>query len=196
MISDDEIETLALKHVAPHYGRFLGKNTPYQRTEQFRRVKALIADVLSKLRAEGDERETFEEWDRLFTAYCGAAQGVDAGKAANALVAFTRAALASAPVVEPEWIDDPHDIEQGMMRNPKYVAPGHKPMDTSSGRSAPVAGEARKQWPFVESPGAFADRLAAALETFGGNVLPAVRHVLIEHPAVIAAPQAIKSFDG
>ncbi len=29
----------------------------------------------------------------------------------------------SAPVAEPEWIDDPHDIEQGMMRNPKYVAP-------------------------------------------------------------------------
>jgi hypothetical protein len=24
---------------------------------------------------------------------------------------------------EPEWIDDPHDIEQGMMHNPKYVAP-------------------------------------------------------------------------
>jgi hypothetical protein len=24
---------------------------------------------------------------------------------------------------EPEWIDGPHDIEQGMMRNPKYVAP-------------------------------------------------------------------------
>jgi hypothetical protein len=24
---------------------------------------------------------------------------------------------------EPEWVDDPHDIEQGMMRNPKYVAP-------------------------------------------------------------------------
>ncbi len=61
--------------------------------------------LLSKLRAEGvqagDERETFEEWDRLFTAYCGAAQGVDAGKAANALVAFTRAALASAPVPQP-----------------------------------------------------------------------------------------------
>lgn len=46
-----------------------------------------------------------------------------------------------ARVAEPEWIDDPHDIEQGMMRNPKYVAPGHKPVDTSSGHSAPVAGE-------------------------------------------------------
>ncbi|TRM53312.1 hypothetical protein YH64_009440 [Achromobacter sp. LC458] len=46
-----------------------------------------------------------------------------------------------ARVAEPEWIDDPHDIEQGMMRNPKYVAPGHKPVDTSSGHSAPVADE-------------------------------------------------------
>lgn len=34
-----------------------------------------------------------------------------------------RAALASAPAPQPEWIDDPHDIEQGMMRNPKYVPP-------------------------------------------------------------------------
>lgn len=49
-----------------------------------------------------------------------------------------------ARVAEPEWIDDPHDIEQGMMRNPKYVAPGHKPVDTSSGHSAPVAGEAQQ----------------------------------------------------
>ena len=23
--------------------------------------------------------------------------------------------------VEPEWISDPHDIEGGMMRNPKYI---------------------------------------------------------------------------
>ncbi len=29
----------------------------------------------------------------------------------------------SLSVAEPEWIDDPHDIEQGMMRNPKYQAP-------------------------------------------------------------------------
>ncbi|MCZ8436838.1 hypothetical protein [Achromobacter xylosoxidans] len=39
---------------------------------------------------------------------------------------------ASAPVAEPEWIDDPHDIEQGMMRNPKYVAP-------VAGEAQPVA---------------------------------------------------------
>lgn len=31
-------------------------------------------------------------------------------------------AQAVAPSVEPEWIDDPHDIEQGMMRNPKWKA--------------------------------------------------------------------------
>lgn len=52
-LTDDEIESLALKHIAPHYMRFLGKNTPYRQTEQFCRVKALIGDVLSKLRAEG-----------------------------------------------------------------------------------------------------------------------------------------------
>lgn len=53
-MTDDEIEALAKKHLAPHADRLdaIMKNpVPYQQTEQFRRVKALIADVLSKLRA-------------------------------------------------------------------------------------------------------------------------------------------------
>ncbi|MEN4917526.1 hypothetical protein ABE485_02555 [Achromobacter spanius] len=62
-LTDDEIEALAKKHIAPHADRLeaiMTNPVPYQQTEQFRRVKALIADALSKLRAEGvqagDER--------------------------------------------------------------------------------------------------------------------------------------------
>lgn len=53
-MTDDEIEALAKKHIAPHADRLeeiLPDRPPYQQTEQFRRVKALIVDVLSKLRA-------------------------------------------------------------------------------------------------------------------------------------------------
>ena len=54
VLTDDEIEALAKKHIAPHADRLdaiLPTRVPYQQTEQFRRVKALIGDVLSKLRA-------------------------------------------------------------------------------------------------------------------------------------------------
>lgn len=44
-----------------------------------------------------------------------------------------------------------------------------------------------KRWPFVESPGEFADRLEAALQLFGGYVLGAVRNVLIENPPQLEA---------
>lgn len=56
MLTDDEIEALAKKHICPHHDRLeavLPNRSPYQKTEQFRRVKALVGDVLSKLRAEG-----------------------------------------------------------------------------------------------------------------------------------------------
>jgi hypothetical protein len=43
-----------------------------------------------------------------------------------------------------------------------------------------------KRWPFVESPGEFADRLNDALNAFGGYVLGAVRNVLIENPPELA----------
>ena len=42
----------------------------------------------------------------------------------------------SATSVEPEWIDDPHDIEQGQIRNPKYIAPAPTVMDEKGEREA------------------------------------------------------------
>jgi hypothetical protein len=42
-----------------------------------------------------------------------------------------------------------------------------------------------KRWPFVETPGEFTERLAAALNS-GFDLLGAVRHVLIEEPPAFA----------
>ncbi|WP_063588456.1 hypothetical protein [Achromobacter ruhlandii] len=65
VLTDDQIEVLAKKHIAPHADRLdatLPNRIPYQQTEQFRRVKALIGDVLSKLRAPvADERAAFKK---------------------------------------------------------------------------------------------------------------------------------------
>ena len=47
--------------------------------------------------------------------------------------------------------------------------------------SAPVV---VKRWPFVESPGEFTERLAAAMQEF--PLIGAVRHVLIENPPALA----------
>lgn len=115
-LTDDQIEALAKKHICPHHDRLdavLPNRVPYQQTEQFRRVKALIGDVLSKLRAEGvqagDEREielhrqyaenaTFRVWwdenqacpeHSLTTENAAHAAWQERGR---------RAALASAPV--------------------------------------------------------------------------------------------------
>jgi hypothetical protein len=41
-------------------------------------------------------------------------------------------------------------------------------------------------WPFEESPGEFSQRLQAAVAEFG-QMLPAVRHVLIEQPPALNA---------
>ncbi|WP_353630676.1 hypothetical protein AADG64_22480 [Achromobacter xylosoxidans] len=64
VLTDDEIEALAKKHIAPHADRLdaiLPTRVPYQQTDQFRRVKGLIVDVLSKLRAPVSSiREGFE----------------------------------------------------------------------------------------------------------------------------------------
>ena len=46
---------------------------------------------------------------------------------------------------------------------------------------------AAKRWPFVESPGSFASRMEIAISEFNGDMLAAVRHCLIENPAVLAA---------
>ncbi|MBV2160661.1 hypothetical protein [Achromobacter denitrificans] len=53
-LTNDQIEALAKKHIAPRADRLdaiMTNPVPYQQTEQFRRVKALIVDVLSNLRA-------------------------------------------------------------------------------------------------------------------------------------------------
>lgn len=61
VLTDDQIEALAKKHIAPHADRLdaiMTNPVRYQQTEQFRRVKALIVDVLSALRAPvADERD-------------------------------------------------------------------------------------------------------------------------------------------
>ena len=62
--------------------------------------------------------------------------------------------------------------------------------------SAGAAVSPLKRWPFVESPGEFTERLAAALKTLDGNLLPAVRHVLIEHPPTLADRQQRGGDDG
>ena len=53
-LTDDQIEVLAKKHIArtPIGWTNLPHRVPYRQTEQFRRVKALIGDVLSRLRAQ------------------------------------------------------------------------------------------------------------------------------------------------
>lgn len=51
---------------------------------------------------------------------------------------------------------------------------------------APVGPRPINRWPFVESPGAFAVRMAEAMRDFG-DTLPAVRNVLIENPPTLSA---------
>lgn len=48
----------------------------------------------------------------------------------------------------------------------------------------PLVSQQEKRWPFVESPGEFTERLRTAIRQFG-DLLPAVRNVLIENPAQI-----------
>lgn len=47
--------------------------------------------------------------------------------------------------------------------------------------------DTRKQWPFVESPGEFTERLRVAMDHFdaSGGLLAAVRNVLIENPPTL-----------
>lgn len=59
----------------------------------------------------------------------------------------------------------------------------------------PVAAVPEKRWPFVESPGEFACRLAEACGEFR-SLLPAVRHVLIEHPPTLATPTPAPAAQG
>lgn len=49
----------------------------------------------------------------------------------------------------------------------------------------PATQAPRKQWPFVETPGEFTERLRAAMDLFDRDLLAAVRYVLIETPPTI-----------
>lgn len=113
-LTDDQIEALAKKHIAPHADRLeaiMTNPVPYQQTEQFRRVKALIGDVLSKLRAEGvqagDEREAFEAaWREVNSPLPMNTRRHDDGRYAIPDIEREwslwqrRAALASAPIAD------------------------------------------------------------------------------------------------
>ncbi|PJM72073.1 hypothetical protein [Achromobacter ruhlandii] len=173
VLTDDEIEALAKKHIAPHADRLdeiMPHRVPYRQTEQFRRVKALIGDVLSKLRAPASSiREAFE------LTY---AADADDPACATELSHFTngwRACVMSqvrTPVADERAALDPLDpsddygapvpnvTELGDLLKEKGVTPGaaHQiakaihmagwcgkllPMDSSVLASAPVAGEAR-----------------------------------------------------
>lgn len=49
-MTDDEIEVLARRYIAPHYDRLTevtGVTLPYQQTEQFQRVKGLVQAALA-----------------------------------------------------------------------------------------------------------------------------------------------------
>jgi hypothetical protein len=84
---------------------------------------------------------------------------------------------------------------------PAVVASAEKPVcDTCGeyphdckGHPAPIEtarGEEVKRWPFVETPGEFADRLLVALNALDGYLLGAVRNVLIENPPQLASLSA------
>lgn len=115
-LTDDEIEALAKKHIAPHADRLdklLPHSVPYRQTEQFRRVKALIEDLLSKLRAEGvqagDERVELPPLSAIdaepsshgpYEVY-ESEYVKEYARSAVLADRQQRAALASAPVAEP-----------------------------------------------------------------------------------------------
>lgn len=104
-LTDDQIEVLAKKYIAPHAHRMeaiMIDPVPYQQTEQFRRVKALIADVLSKPRAPVEDTPSVDglmaKWDDD-----GATRGaafIELRDLARELE--RRAAMANTPVV-PEY---------------------------------------------------------------------------------------------
>lgn len=59
-MDDDLIERLALKHIAPNAGKFkaaFGLDVPYQQTEQFKRVKALVEELVDTLLASCPDGE-------------------------------------------------------------------------------------------------------------------------------------------
>ncbi len=74
-----------------------------------------------------------------------------------------------------EMVHDPHPSRAGLTFINSRFYFHCKPSST-----------AEKRWPFVESPGEFTRRLCNARDHFGGDMLAAVRNVLIEDPPACA----------
>ena len=126
-MTDDDIEALAKKHIAPHADRLdaiMANPVPYQQTEQFRRVKALIADVLSKLRAPvADERDRHATISAVFSR-CSLIPGATFWNAAEFMYdeMHHRAAMPRDPIADEEafqaWADRfPEISDLGRLRD-------------------------------------------------------------------------------
>jgi len=64
--------------------------------------------------------------------------------------------------------------------------PDDPPMEIAAIQPPAASQPSEKVWPFAESPGDFTKRLLNAYNDFDGNLLSAVRYVLIENPARLA----------
>ncbi|EJO27562.1 hypothetical protein, partial [Achromobacter marplatensis] len=208
-LTDDQIEALAKKHICPHHDRLdavLPNRVPYQQTEQFRRVKALIGDVLSKLRAEGvhagepvaDEHEAKQvaKWKRSSELLDAVQDGCwdvrflsspngDAGDFSIGVEIVSH--FMAAPrerVIGENWNENLRAaIEQAM------TADGYPPARPERA-SAPVAGEAQ---PTDEQILNIADRVWREHEqvpTDKSAVLALVREVLGKAPVADESPMA------
>ncbi|KXJ63036.1 hypothetical protein AXY46_03185 [Achromobacter xylosoxidans] len=207
-MTDDEIEALAKKHIAPHADRLdaiLPNRVPYQQTEQFRRVKALIVDVLSKLRAPvADERAAFEKCHSAIIkaiASIALTDGPDTKRSSDPELIYRSpvmddvarirraldecsAALASAPVADaaPEYAysDDGRTVTMtNADRAPSYRA------------SAPVAYErAARDWPedFSHENGNYQCLCHRCKQVFNGHKRRVTCKVC--HAALASAPVA------
>lgn len=145
-LTDDEIEALAKKHIAPHADRLeaiMTNPVPYQQTEQFRRVKALIADALSKLRAEGVQAGDAMQWPTMPESKGQSPVLFEDGYAegwAKCMDECRRAVSAASAPVAPQAC--PTDVCQAAKADGVLCA--NDECDRASGvrsASAPVAGE-------------------------------------------------------
>lgn len=91
-------------------------------------------------------------------------------------------------------------IEQALMYGSQIPAPMYDAacdaLKTLAHRATTQAPAEPRRWPFVESPGEFTNRLLAAWHYFDGDMLAAVRSVLIENPAALAAPTPVEPAKG
>ena len=97
------------------------------------------------------------------------------------------AARAALSILENEWTTDGGEFCRycGCAINERHQCELVLTCDALS--SALAEPEPVRRWPFVESPGEFTARLRSALDEFG-DLLPAVRCVLIEDPPTFTYP--------